>query len=74
MQFINLTIRDLLHRFDVDRAIVYALFARAWGFSAGPISAILIAVKFTQATQGFYYTFGSILALQTFAELGIGVG
>jgi O-antigen/teichoic acid export membrane protein len=57
----------------MDRAVSYALFARAWGFVSGPVSALLIATRFTPTTQGFYYTFGSILALQTFAELGIGV-
>jgi O-antigen/teichoic acid export membrane protein len=56
----------------MDRAVLYAILARTWGFAAGPVSALLIAVKFTPTIQGFYYTFGSILALQTFAELGIG--
>ena len=58
---------------EMDRAVSYALFARVWAFAAGPVSAVLIAAKFTPTIQGFYYTFGSILALQTFAELGIGV-
>jgi hypothetical protein len=56
----------------MDRAVLYAILARTWGFAAGPVSALLIAVKFTPTIQGFFYTFGSILALQTFAELGIG--
>lgn len=56
----------------MDRAVLYAILARTWGFAAGPVSALLIATKFTPTIQGFYYTFGSVLALQTFAELGIG--
>jgi hypothetical protein len=65
--------RALARRLEMDRAVSYVLLARAWAFVAGPVSGILIATHFTPATQGFYYTFGSILALQTFAELGIGV-
>ena len=57
----------------MDRAVSYALGLRVWAVVAGPISALLIATRFTPTVQGFYYTFGSILALQTFAELGIGV-
>lgn len=72
--FLNLEIRirSFARRMEMDRAVLYALFARVWSFAAGPVSALLIATKFTPITQGFYYTFGSILALQTFAELGIG--
>jgi O-antigen/teichoic acid export membrane protein len=73
--FLNLEIRlrTFARRMEMDRAVLYALLARVWGLAAGPVSAILIAAKFTPTIQGFYYTFGSILALQTFAELGIGV-
>ena len=73
--FLNLGIRSrsFARLMEMDRAVLYALLARVWGFAAGPISAILIATKFTPTIQGFYYTFGSILALQTFAELGLGV-
>ncbi len=60
-------------RLEMDRAVSYAIMTRAWAFVAGPVSALLIATRFTPTLQGFYYTFGSILALQTFAELGIGV-
>lgn len=66
-------IRSYARRGEMDRAVLYALFARAWGFASAPISALIIAAKFSQPIQGFYYTFGSILALQTFAELGLGV-
>ncbi|MFA5920961.1 MAG: hypothetical protein WC856_06685 [Methylococcaceae bacterium] len=65
-------LRTLARRAELDRAVLYAILARTWGFAAGPVSALLIATKFTPTIQGFYYTFGSILALQTFAELGIG--
>ena len=69
---LKVRLRTLARRAEMDRAVLYAILARIWGFAAGPVSALLIAAKFTPANQGFYYTFGSILALQTFAELGIG--
>jgi O-antigen/teichoic acid export membrane protein len=65
--------RSFARRMEMDRAVSYAILTRLWTFISGPVSAILIATKFSQTLQGFYYTFGSILALQTFAELGIGV-
>jgi hypothetical protein len=43
-----------------------------WGLCAGPITAIIVTAKFTPELQGFYYTFGPILALKTFVELGLG--
>ncbi len=64
--------RSFARRVEMDRAVLYAVLARVWGFAAGPVTALLIAAKFTPTIQGFYYTFGSILALQVFAELGIG--
>lgn len=57
----------------MDRTVLYAIFARVWGIIAGPVTALLIASKFTPVIQGFYFTFGSILAMQMFAELGIGL-
>jgi O-antigen/teichoic acid export membrane protein len=73
--FLNLKIRirSFVRRMEIDRAVLYALLARVWGFAASPVTVLLIAAKFTPTMQGFYYTFGSILLLQTFAELGIGV-
>lgn len=65
--------RLLARRVEVDRAVLYAILARIWGLAAGPVTAILIASKFTPTVQGFYFTFKSILALQMFAELGIGL-
>ncbi len=66
------TIRNLLHRLDVDRAVFFGLSARVWGLCAGPVTAILIAATFTPEIQGYYYTFATILALQVFVELGLG--
>lgn len=69
---LKVRLRSLARRVEMDRAVFYAILARGWGFASGPVTVLLIATKFTPTIQGFYYTFGSILALQTFAELGIG--
>lgn len=69
---LKVRLRSFARRVEINRAVLYAILTRGWGFAAGPVTALLIATKFTPTIQGFYYTFGSILALQTFAELGIG--
>ena len=43
-----------------------------WGMGAGLITTLLIASYFSPELQGYYYTFLSVLALQVFAELGLG--
>ncbi len=60
----------LLKWFEIDRAIIFVLLARGWQLLAGPTSILLIANYMTPGAQGFYYTFGSLLALQSFVELG----
>ena len=62
-------LRRLLNRAEVDRAVFYALAARIWQLLAGPVTLVLIAWYFTPQTQGYYYTFWSLIALQTFFEL-----
>jgi O-antigen/teichoic acid export membrane protein len=59
----------MLNRLEVDQAVFYALAARVWQLVAGPVTLVLIAWYFTPETQGYYYTFWSIIALQTFFEL-----
>jgi len=57
----------------IDRPVFYALLTRGWQFAAGPVTLLLIAANFPAAMQGYYYTFWSLLALQTFFELGFSV-
>lgn len=66
----SVTLKRFLRRCEVDRAVVYALLSRVWQVAAGPITIILIAGYFSPEVQGFYYTFASLLALQSFVELG----
>lgn len=63
--------RRWLNRLEVDRAVFYAIATRAWQFIAGPISILVIASYFTPDLQGYYYTFASLLGMQTLVELGL---
>jgi len=56
----------------IDRATLYAMANRLWGSAAGLLTAVLVAWFFTPELQGFYFTFLSLLTLQTFVELGLG--
>ena len=47
-------LRRLARRMEFDRAVFYALAARAWQTLAGPITVILIATYFTPELQGVY--------------------
>jgi O-antigen/teichoic acid export membrane protein len=62
--------RRFLHRAEVDRAVVFMVLARTWALAASPVTFFLIVSFLTAEAQGYYFTFGSLLALQSFAELG----
>lgn len=55
----------------MDRAIAYVLVGRSWTFLTGPITVLLIAYYLTPVEQGYFYTFGNILGLRIFFELGL---
>lgn len=63
-------VRRFLHRAEVDRAVAFSVLAKTWGLAASPVTLLLIASFLTAKAQGYYFTFGSLLALQAFAELG----
>ena len=54
----------------LDAAVLYGALARGWMLLAGPITLLFIARFMSPDMQGFYYTFASIVALQSFLELG----
>ena len=54
----------------LDQAIVFTVLARGWQSAAGVVTLALIAHFLSPAEQGFYYTFGSLVALQIVFELG----
>jgi hypothetical protein len=54
----------------IDRAIGFTILARGWASLAGIVTVTLIARLLSPAEQGYYYTFGSLIALQIVFELG----
>ena len=63
-------IAALLNRTEVDQAVIFVLLNRGWQILTMPATLFLIAKHFSPEVQGFYYTFVSVLALQSFLELG----
>lgn len=57
-------------RLGIDRAIAFTVLARTWASVAGLVTVALIARFLSQKEQGYYYTFGSLIALQIVFELG----
>ena len=57
---------------EVHSAILYSVAGRVWSLGAGVLTTLLVAIYFSRELQGYYYTFGSVLALQVLAELGLG--
>ncbi len=63
--------RRLINRWEVDRAVFFALSLRAWQLVGGAVSVVLISAFFTPEVQGYYYTFGALVALQSLFDLGL---
>ncbi len=61
------------HTLGLDRAVAFTVLARVWSGSAGLVTVLLIAKYLSPAEQGYYYTFGSLVALQIVFELGFSV-
>src|SRR6201993_2196971 len=57
-------------RLGIDRAIGFTILARGWSSAAGLVTVALIARFLSPSEQGYYYTFGSLVALQIVFELG----
>jgi len=55
----------MLNRLEVDQAVFFSIAARGWQFLAGPLTVLLIGTFFSGEVQGYYYTFWSLIALQT---------
>lgn len=63
--------RGALQRCGIDRATGYTLVGKGWTVAAGPVTVFLVARFLRPDQQGFYYTFGSVLGLNIFFELGL---
>ena len=62
--------KKFLRWLEVDRAVMFAVLSKVWSLFAAPITLLLIAYFLVPEVQGFYYTFLSLIALQSFVGLG----
>ena len=60
-------------RIKFNPAISLSLLYKAWQAGAGLATIPLIIHSLEPAAQGFYYTFASLIAMQSFFELGLGI-
>ena len=51
--------------------MIFSLALKFWQAGAGLLGLFLIGMYFPPEVQGFYYTFASLVALQSFVELGL---
>lgn len=66
-----MSLKNILNqKLGMDKAIAFSSAARVFQALAGVVSIFFIATFLTEEEQGFFYTFGSILAIQVFFELG----
>lgn len=54
-----------------DSGVYYSLLFKVWQSAAGLITIAFIARYMGPETQGYYYAFASLIALQSFFELGL---
>jgi hypothetical protein len=64
-------IRFITNSLGIDKSIFFTSLARIIQALGGIISVLFVAKYLTGVEQGFYYTFGSIVAIQIFFELGL---
>lgn len=67
----NQQLVNIAQKIGMDKSIAYSSGSRVVQGITGLVSVFFITTFLTGVEQGFYYTFGSILALQIFLELGL---
>lgn len=63
--------KKLINKLGVDKAIAYSSAARIVQAGSNIVTIFFLAKYLSQEEQGFYYTFGSLVAVQVFFELGL---
>lgn len=66
-------LKQKLAKVGVDGAVFFAVVARFWQLFSGPVTLVLLSRYFSAEERGYFYTFASVLALQTFFELSLHV-
>jgi hypothetical protein len=64
---------NLKELFGIDKAVAFLVVGRIWKLIAGIVILVMVTTWFTPEVQGFYYTFSSMIFLQTLLELGFGM-
>lgn len=64
-------IKSYLVKIGMDKSIFYSSAARIISGFAGVFTVFFVSIFLTGVEQGFYFTFGSLLAIQVFFELGL---
>jgi len=64
-------VKRIAQKVGIDKAIAYTIFGRIVQAFGGLGTVFFIAKYLTKVEQGYYYTFGSIIAIQVFFELGL---
>lgn len=64
-------IQKYSQQIGIDGAIGYTVLSRIISASGGLVTLVFISLFLSTEEQGYYYTFGSIIAIQVFFELGL---
>ncbi len=64
-------VKIIFNKVGIDKAIAFTILSKIIQALGGLISLVLITRFLTLTEQGFFFTFGSILAIQIFFELGL---
>lgn len=67
----NQILIKIAQKIGMDKSIAYSSGSRVVQGITGVLSVFFITTFLTGVEQGFYYTFGSLLAMQVFFELGL---
>ena len=60
-------------RLPIDRAVLYGFLHNLWSILSSTVTAPLILVFLSPVLQGYFYTFQSLLGIQTLFILGLGM-
>lgn len=66
-----MSVKKIANKIGVDKAIAYSSGSNILAAIASILTLYLIGTCLSPEEQGYYYTFGSILAMQTFFDLGL---
>lgn len=56
----------------IGQSGLYGAASRIWSVLAGPVTLAVVASALSPEMQGYYFAFSGVLALQVFAEMGLG--